>query len=145
MGVKCFSDHPHLRLWWDVIKRIADQLRSRNRIAIKTGRSILFLSPEEIQWIEASKTKTLFHTTSGQHLVHEAISKLEEQLDPERFVRISRSTIINVEQIRELQPWFRGDSRVILHDGTILMWSRLYVSRLREILNQSYSGQEAYR
>jgi two-component system LytT family response regulator len=128
-----------------VIKHIADQLRSRNRIAIKTGRSILFLSPEEIRWIEASKTKTLFHTTSGQHLVHEGISKLEEQLDPLKFVRISRSVIVNVEHIRELQPWFRGDSRVILHDGTTLMWSRLYVSRLREILNQSYSSQEAYR
>ena len=128
-----------------MIKRIADQLRRPNRIAIKTGRSILFLSPEEIHWIEASKTKTLFHTTGGPYLVHEGISRLQEDLDPEKFVRISRSTIVNIDQIRELQPWFRGDSRVILHDGTILMWSRLYVSRLREILNQSYSGQEATR
>ncbi len=128
-----------------MIKRIADQLRRPNRIAIKTGRSILFLSPEEIHWIEASKTKTLFHTKGGRYLVHEGISKLQEDLDPEKFVRISRSTIVNIDQIRELQPWFRGDSRVILHDGTILMWSRLYVSRLREILNQSYSGQEAMR
>jgi two-component system LytT family response regulator len=128
-----------------VIKRIADQLRSRDRIAIKTGRSILFLSPEEIRWIEASKTKTLFHTTSGHYLVHEGISRLQEDLDPDKFVRISRSIIVNIDQIRELQPWFRGDSRVILHDGTILMWSRLYVSRLREILNQTYSGQQAMR
>jgi two-component system LytT family response regulator len=133
------------KLWWDVIKRIADQLRSRNRIAIKTGRSILFLAPEEIHWIEASKTKTVFHTTGGKHLVHEAISRLQEELDPEKFVRINRSTIVNIDQIRELQPWFRGDSRVVLHDGTILMWSRLYVSRLRELLTQSYSGQEAIK
>ncbi|MCI0417454.1 LytTR family transcriptional regulator [bacterium] len=128
-----------------MIKRIADQLRSQNRVAIKTGRSILFLSPGEIRWIEANKTKTLFHTTGGNYLVHEGISRLEEELDPEQFVRISRSIIVNIDQIRELQPWLRGDSRVVLHDGTILMWSRLYVSRLREILNQSFSSQQAIR
>lgn len=124
-----------------MIKRIADQLRSRNRIAIKTGRSILFLSPDEIRWIEANRTKTLFHTISGDYVVHEGISRLEEELDPEQFVRISRSIIVNIDQIRELQPWFRGDSRIVLHDGTILMWSRLYVSRLREILSESLTKQ----
>jgi two-component system, LytTR family, response regulator len=124
-----------------VVKRIVDQLRSPNRIALKTGRSILFLSPEEICWIEANRTKTLFHTSSGEYVVHEGISRLEDELNPEQFVRISRSIIVNIDHIRELQPWFRGDRRVILHDGTILIWSRLYVTRLSEILDQSFTKQ----
>jgi two-component system LytT family response regulator len=139
--MKCFEPILHtLLIGRFMIKRLADQLRSKNRVAIKTGRSILFLSPDEIHWIEASKTKTLFHTSSGDYLVHEGISKLEEELDSEQFIRINRSIIVNIEQIRELQPWFRGDSRIILHDGTVLMWSRLFAGRLREVLNHSFSG-----
>jgi two-component system LytT family response regulator len=117
-----------------MIKTVPIQIQLKKRITIKLGRNILFLFPEEIQWIESRRAKTLFHTSGGSYLVRKGISRLEQELDPKQFVRISRSTILNIDQVRELRSWFKGDRQAVLHDGTTLLWSRLYVDRLQAFL-----------
>ncbi|MBI4905787.1 MAG: response regulator transcription factor [Acidobacteria bacterium] len=94
------------------------------RFAIKRNDRILFVRPEEIDWVEASGNYVTLHVNQEAHLLRETLSSIEERLDPKRFVRIHRSTIVNIDRIRELRPWFHGDYQVLLNTGQELMLSR---------------------
>ena len=102
------------------------------RLMVKNGGRVLFLRVEEIDWIEAAGSYVRLHVGRDGHLVHEGIAALMNRLDPSRFARIHRSTIVNLDRVRELQPWFHGDAVAILRDGTRLQVSRTY----REALGQ---------
>jgi two-component system LytT family response regulator len=101
-----------------------------DRLVIKAGGRILFLKTEEIDWIEAEDKYVHLHAGKSSHMVRQTLSALEAQLDPKKFVRIHRSTIVNVERIKELRPLFSGDHMVVLLDGTELTLSRYYKDRL---------------
>lgn len=104
------------------------------RIAIKSGEGIVFLRTEQIEWVEASGNFVRFHCAGGKAWLHrETMNGLEARLDADRFVRIHRSTIVNIEAVKELQPLFHGDSIVILRDGTELTMSRSYRPRLQKL------------
>lgn len=103
------------------------QTRSKlDRLAIRNKGHVTFVRTETIDWIEAADNYVRLHCGGSSHIVRETMNAIEARLDPARFVRIHRSTIVNADRIRELQPWFRGDYRVILHDGTELALSRSY-------------------
>jgi two-component system, LytTR family, response regulator len=122
-------------------ERILSMLAEREpryleRFVIKTEGRVFFLKADEIEWIEAEGNYVIFHAGGKGHLFREAISSLEAKLDPRKFQRIGRSAIVNVDSIRELQPWFRGDYKIILHDGTELKLSH----RFRDNLNKYLGG-----
>ena len=132
-----------------ILKEKGDQLKERTialleeikarshhlgRLVIKAGGRVFFIKTEEIDWIEAEGKYVRLHVGRESHLLREAIGSLESQLDPERFLRIHRSTIVNIDRIRELQPWFHNEYRVILRDGTELMLSRSCRKKLGEML-----------
>ena len=75
---------------------------------------------DDIDWMEAADNYVCLHAGRETHVVRQTMSELESQLDPARFLRVHRSAIVNLDRIRELQPWFRGDYRIILRDGTEL-------------------------
>lgn len=104
------------------------------RIPIKSNGRILLLKTEDIDWIEAEHNYVRVHTRGAAHLIRETMSALEAKLNAKRFRRIHRSSIVNVDRIREIQPWFRGDAIVMLEDGHKLTASRNYRDRLREWL-----------
>jgi two-component system, LytTR family, response regulator len=106
------------------------------RLVIKTGGRIYFLETCEIDWIEAEGNYVSVHSAKKSHLLRETISSLESQLDPKKFVRIHRSSIVRLDFIRELQPWFHGEYRVILQDGTQLTLSRNHRDKLQEALGK---------
>lgn len=108
-----------------------------DRIMLKSGGRITFLRVEEIEWVEAQGDYVCLHTTGKKHLLREKISALEEQLSPDRFLRIHRSTIVNVNRIKEMQPLYHGDYAVLLHDGTRLTLSRSFRDRVFQGLNMS--------
>jgi two-component system LytT family response regulator len=108
------------------------------RIAIKSGGSVYFLRSEEIDWIEAAGNYTRLHVGKKVHLLRETMTALEGKLDTKRFVRIHRSTIINLERVRELQPYFHGDYVVLLHDGTQLTLSRNYRQKLHDLFGHPF-------
>ena len=96
------------------------------RVTIKAAGRIYFVKTEEIDWIEAAGNYLRLHVGAGTHSLRETMNNLEARLDPDRFWRIHRSTIVNVDRVRELQPLFHGDYIVVLHDGTELTLSRTY-------------------
>lgn len=108
------------------------------RLVIKSGGRIFFLEVDEIDWIEAEGNYVSVHKNGKAHLLRETISSLESQLDPKKFIRIHRSSIVNIQRIKELQPWFHGEYRVILQDGTQLTLSRNYRDNLQDILGKSF-------
>ena len=128
----------------DVSRRtiaLLEELRAQQshveRMVIKAGGRAFFLKTDEIDWIEAEGKYVRLHVGRESYLVREAISQIETQLDPKRFLRIHRSTIVNLDRVRELQPWFHNDYRVILRDGTELMLSRSCRKRLGELLGNA--------
>lgn len=106
------------------------------RVAVRNKNRIVFLNVEEIDWIEAADYYVRLHTGGTTHLLRESMAQLEKCLDPKRFARIHRSTIVNLDRVRELQPWFKGQHLVILEDGTRLTLSRSRRQRLEEALGR---------
>jgi two-component system, LytTR family, response regulator len=108
-----------------------------DRILLKSSGEIFFLKAEEIDWIEAEGDYMKFHAAGRTHLMRETMAHLEARLDPARFVRIHRSTIVNIDRLRKLSPSFAGEYAVILHDGTKLKLSRGYHERIATLMKQA--------
>ena len=106
------------------------------RLTVKTGGRIFFLKTETIDWIEASDNYVNLHAGNESHLLRETMAALEARLSPDTFLRISRSTIVNVERIQELQPMFHGEYVIILRNGTRLTLSRGYRDKLPQLLGK---------
>ncbi|HEX6048489.1 MAG TPA: LytTR family DNA-binding domain-containing protein [Gemmatimonadaceae bacterium] len=100
------------------------------RFAVRSNGRVRFVQAVDVDWIEADGNYMVLHVGETTHRVRAAITALAEGLDPKRFVRIHRSVIVNVERIREVQPWFGGDYIAILHSGAKLKVSRLRASAL---------------
>lgn len=106
-----------------------------NRITLKTGDKLHFVDVAEIDWIEADDYYAKLHVGKQTHLIRESLSQLEKQLDPARFVRIHRSTIVNIARVKELKTHFRGEYFVILLNGAKLKSSRTYHEAVNRILS----------
>lgn len=101
-----------------------------DRLAIKSGGRITILKTADIAWIEAAHNYVEIHEDKKAHLLRETMGGIEQKLPPDRFVRISRSVIVNVDRVKELQPTFYGEYKVTLHNGTNLTLSRRYRKKL---------------
>jgi two-component system LytT family response regulator len=104
--------------------------RSRERIMVRTDGRLYLVRIDDIDWIEAAGNYVKLHVGRETHLMRETMTGIEKMLDPTRFLRIHRSTIVNLDRVREMQPWFSGEYTVILRDGTQLRLSRVYRERL---------------
>jgi len=107
-----------------------------DRIAVKGSGRVTIVKISDIDWIEAADNYVNLHTGKEAHLHRETMSALEQKLPPSKFLRISRSTVVNVDRIKELQPMFHGDYTVILQNGTKLSLSRGYRDALNQLLGK---------
>lgn len=108
------------------------------RLVIKTSGRVVFVKVEDVEWVDAAGNYVKLHVGGGEsHLLRETMAGLEERLDPKKFLRIHRSTIVNVDRIRELQQQFHGDYVVILDNGQRLTLSRSYRDKIQELLDRS--------
>jgi two-component system LytT family response regulator len=132
------SKHDHLigEKLLDLVNDLKKEQHSLSRIVIKSNGRIMFLNIREIDWIEAAGDYITIHARKEKHLLREKISAIESKLDAKMFIRIHRSTIVNVERIKELRPKFRGEYTVNLIDGTLLTMSRSYRNRLNSLLDK---------
>ncbi|HEU0185281.1 MAG TPA: LytTR family DNA-binding domain-containing protein [Blastocatellia bacterium] len=105
------------------------------RLSIKSAGRITFIDVDEIDWIEAADNYVQVHSGRESHLLHATMNSLESRLDPNKFLRIHRSIIVNVSRIKELHPMFHGGYRVILKDGAQLTSGRRYRENLQKLLN----------
>ncbi|MEM9558076.1 MAG: LytTR family DNA-binding domain-containing protein [Acidobacteriota bacterium] len=119
--------------------RDVDQRRPRfpDRLVVKTSGRVVFVRVDTIDWIDAAGNYVKIHAGGEVHTLRETMTHLEERLDPERFLRIHRSTIVRVDRIKELQQQFHGDYVVILEGGQRLTLSRSYRDRIQELLDRS--------
>ncbi len=106
------------------------------RFLVRGTKRIVLVNATDVQWIEASGDHVLLHTATDSHLINESMSDLEQRLDPQHFLRIHRSTIVNVHRIKELVPHFNGEYFVVLDKQTKLKLSRSYRENARRILGQ---------
>lgn len=109
-----------------------------NRFMIKSGGRVSFVKADEVDWIAADDYYIKLHVGAKTHLLRLSMNELEEKLDPKRFLRIHRSTIINFERVKELQQNPNGEYAVVLKDGTELKLSRSRRERLEELLTNDY-------
>jgi two-component system LytT family response regulator len=100
-------------------------------LLIKTDGRSHFVRVRDIDWIESKRNNVLLHVGSASYLYHDTTTGIEGKLDPSRFLRIHRSTIVNIERIKELHPWFNGDYSVTLKDGSKLTMSNSYKQKLK--------------
>ena len=103
------------------------------RVLVRTGARMQFLPLDEVRWLESADNYVRLHARNGSSLIRARLADLERRLDPARFIRIHRRTIVNVEAIKEFEPWTSGELIVVLHDKTKLKLSRTHRDRLRKL------------
>lgn len=108
----------------------------RGRIMVKSGGRIHFIRTADIDWCDAAGNYVRIHVGAQEFLVRETMNHLESQLDARQFVRIHRSTIVNLDRIQEMQPSFSGEFLVRLRDGTRLTLSRGYRDAVQGLLGR---------
>ena len=121
---------------------LLDQLRSDGtavprRIALKRDGCLLFVRIDDIDWVEAADDHVVVHVGRDVYRQRDTLTRLEQRLPAQKFLRVHRSSIVNVDRIRELQPWFQGDFVLILVDGTRVTTGRSYRERVREFIERS--------
>ncbi len=109
-----------------LLTEVAQHRPYPQRILGKAGDRMILVPSASIQWVEAENNYVRLHTAEGSSLVRQTMEGMLSRLDPDRFRRIHRSHIVNLDFIQELQPWFSGDVLVLLRDGTRLTLSRTY-------------------
>ena len=108
-----------------------------DRLVVKSGGSTRFVRVADIDWIEAAGVYADLHIGGKEVLYRAALNELAERLDPDRFVRVHRSAIVNIESILRLEPISHGEFEVILKDGSRPRISRTYRGQLEKRLGQS--------
>jgi two-component system LytT family response regulator len=114
-----------------------ERARGRERLVVRTPERAFFLRTDTIDYIEAAGKFVHLHVGRTVHALRESMAELEQELDSARFLRISRSVIVNLDRIQEIQPWFQGDYVLILTDGTKLTSTRGYRDNMRRLLGRS--------
>lgn len=110
------------------------------RLLVQTGGREIFLPVERLDWAEADRNYVSLHAGTEVYTVRSTLESLVQQLDPEQFVRINRSELVNLDRVREMQPWFHGERRIVLKDGRELTWTRRF--RAASSRYQAGSSQE---
>jgi len=117
-----------------LLESMRPQQRYLERLVVKSAGRIFFLAVAEIDWIESADNYVNLHCGRESHLIRETLSGLESKLDPEEFLRVRHSAIVNLKRIRELRPLFKGEYEIVLQNGVKLTSSRRYRNKIMQIL-----------
>jgi two-component system LytT family response regulator len=120
-----------------LMQTLRGERRFLQRMAVHSAGRVTFLKTLDIDWLEASGNYVTLHIGRDTHLLRDSLNALEAKLDPTQFVRVHRSAIVNVERIKELAPWSRGEQVLILRDGTQLTIGRAFRARLMALISNS--------
>ena len=119
-----------------LLEELHNRAQSWDRLVVRDAGRIVFLQADSVDWIEAEGNYVRLHVGKESHLLRETMNSTEMRLASRKFLRVSRSTIVNLERVTEWQPLFHGDSIVILRDGTRLTVSRVYRETLDRLVAQ---------
>jgi two-component system LytT family response regulator len=119
-----------------LIEQLRTQDRHISRLVIREGERSFLQNVDEIDWLEADGKFVKVHVGDRYYTIRESLKRLQGLLDPERFLRISRSAIINLDRVRDITPWFHGDVMVRMRSGAEVPTTRSYRDQLKRILNE---------
>lgn len=122
-----------------LLKEVRAESKYLERLVIRSAGRVTFLRADDVEWFEGCANYVRLHAGKESHLMREKISALEDKLDPNKFIRIHRSTIVRIDQITELRSSGDGDQVVILQDGSRLSLSRGYREHFRQALREGDS------
>jgi two-component system LytT family response regulator len=120
----------HAGLLARLLENIHSEKKYSERILVNKGPRFFFVKTAAIAFVSAEEKYVLLHAEDGSFLIRETMRNMEQRLDPQKFARIHRSYIVNIDFIREIQPWSHGDGIVILKTGKELPLSRRYRDRV---------------
>lgn len=120
-----------------LLKEVGSESKYMERLVIRSAGRVVFLRTEDVEWFEGCANYVRLHTGKESHLMREKISTLEARLDPKKFVRIHRSSIVKIDQIKELRASGDGEQVVVLRDGSRLGLSRSYRESFQRLLREA--------
>lgn len=121
-----------------LLESIAIPQRSLKRLAVRSAGKTIFVDVADIDWVEAAENYVQIHAGRVEHLLHVTMAALEKSLDPELFLRIHRSVIVNVRRIKELQSVMHGEYVITLSNGVRLQSGRIYSEKLRALAENPF-------
>jgi len=118
------ADRESIERLLGAMETVATRKDYLDRLPVTENGRIVFVKSEDIEWIESAGNYSRVHAHARQHDIRETLTNLEGRLNPREFVRIHRSTIVNMQYVKELHPWFHGYHLVVLESGQKLRMSR---------------------
>ena len=118
----------------ELIARLRGDDRYARRLLLPDGDRSFYLPVGEIAWLEANGNDVIVHARRGAYALRATLDSMEARLDPSSFARVHRSHIVNIDEIAEIHPWFHGDQKLVLRDGTEIAWSRRYAAKRPDLL-----------
>jgi two-component system, LytTR family, response regulator len=124
-----------------LLETIASPRKYLRRLAVRSGGKTMFVDVEDIEWMQAAENYVELHSDRSPQLLHVTMNTLERSLDPELFVRVHRSLIVNVSRVVELQPSLHGEYAITMASGVRLQSGRLYSDKVRALTaNHFHTG-----
>ncbi len=117
-----------------LLETIASPPRYLKRMAVQSAGKTSFIRVDDVDWIRAAENYVELHVAQASHLLHVAMNTLEKSLDPETFIRIHRSLIVNLRRVKQIQPASHGEYLLLLHGGVRLQSGRTYHERIKALL-----------
>lgn len=104
------------------------------RLLVPSDGRAVFVNTGDILRLEADRNNVSIYSRHGTFTMRSTLDALERKLDPQQFVRVHRSHLLNLDAVKEIHPWFHGDFKIRLHDGTELMWSRRFAAKRPDLI-----------
>jgi two-component system LytT family response regulator len=118
-----------------LLHTLASPPKTLSRVAVRSAGKTSFVNLEEVRWIQGAENYVQLHTATGQHLMHATIHSLLELLDPQDFVRIHRSIIVNIRHIRQIESGDNSDYVITLNNGVRVHSSRSYSGTIKKLIS----------
>jgi two-component system LytT family response regulator len=114
----------------DRLQRMLGEIQTAypDRVMVSENNRAFFIAVSDIDWLEGARNYVMLHTRAKTYTIRGTLDALAKKLDPSAFVRVNRSAIVRLDSIRELQPWFHGEYKIVMKDGATVSWSRRYVT-----------------
>lgn len=116
------------------ISELRNEERYVRRLLIPNDGRSFFVATREIARLESDGNNVQVHTARGVHALRATLESLESRLDPAQFARVHRSHLVNIDDVAEIHPWFHGDYKILMRDGTEIGWSRRYAAKRPDLL-----------
>ena len=118
----------------ELVARARNEERYARRLLVPADGRSFFLATSDIVRLEADGNNVFVHARRGRYGLRATLESLENRLDPEQFARVHRSHLVNIDEIAEMHPWFHGDYKLLLRDGSEIAWSRRYAAKRPDLL-----------